>query len=163
MWNNGLQDTGHQTVKNSDLQRWERLEVSTVIAPALCPDRVLGHVQGGRTQVGHSGLLELRRRSWESEETKSARVYKTENRRGESFIEDSGICGVPLSIQQRLVQLCEESTQGQGYTHIRLKKTVLGAHTEAGNSVLQGKPCNAQDIEKKTQKSLASLMGNNYP
>lgn len=66
-------------------------------------------------------------------------------------MEDSGIYAVPLNIQQRLVHLCEESIQGQGYIHIRLKKQCLVLTQRLGivpaSVSHSGKPCNARDIE----------------
>lgn len=60
-----------------------------------------GHIQTERAQVECSWLLELRRRSWESEETKEAVVHSMEYQKEKTYTEvNADIYRVPLlSIQ----------------------------------------------------------------
>lgn len=44
-------------------------------------------------------LLEIRRQSWESGETATARVFRTRNPRGEMYIRTSEICKSSLKLQ----------------------------------------------------------------
>lgn len=63
-----FEDTGHQTMKDSNHWRQET-NINPMTAPVYCLE-FAGCVRGGRTQAEPSGLPELKKQSWESREVR---------------------------------------------------------------------------------------------
>jgi len=115
--NKDRQNTWNNRSKTLDIRwqrtvipgRWKINEVSLLIVPVYCLERVSSLQQRKENLRWSPADFLSQGWSWESGESKAAGVHRTDHQRGQ-------VCrGSPTSTQEhRAARVCEETPQGQG-------------------------------------------------